>query len=1417
MLTCCALSACGGGGSGDDRDPQPVLTSITVSPSELTLEALGATSQLQASARDQNGNAISAQFTWSSSDSDIVAVDADGLVTASDNGMATVTLRSGSVSASATVTVEQKPASIMLSQDEVVLTALGANQELEASVFDANENAMSAESTWASSDPAVAAVDETGRITAQANGTATVTASVGSISDSVTVTVMQVLARLTLVPEAVTLSVIGESVQLQVMVVDANGVPMTVDVSLSSSDPAVASVNVAGLVTAQGNGIATITATVRDAGGSVTNIVAITVEVFTPRKEPLTVRGDPNVRDPRNGRTLLHVAAMANAPRLIEALVEAGALIEAGDHDSNTALHYSAAANGVAAIGALLEAGADLEARNRFGETPLQFAAYGSPGVPEAISMLLDAGADPNVREYTAGARTPLHRAAWGAGLSQRGSLTTNMAVLALLLEAGADPNIRDDEGRPPLRPWVALGENQAILEALLEAGADLQTIDNEGEPLLHFAAKRDRPATVTALLEVGADLNARDSSGRTALHAAAAAAEVYLPVSAAAALAVLLEAGADPNTRDNSGNTALQLVPAVSRGVVTALLDAHAGRIVHNPNAREEFGYTALHAAARANSPRLIAALLEAGADLEALNSGLDTAFEVALNSGDMAVIAVLAEAVASREAGDYRDIAELMAVVVSDPAALAETGLDPNVRDPIGRTALYWAAGWEESVGLAAIEALVNAGADVDLPTKKLETPLYRAAYRGNMAAIAALSEAGADVSVPSRSGTALHIAVIRGDVVTVSALVAEGVDLEARDYHGWTALQLAAHRGNPVMIAALVEAGADVGARDSRGRTALQLAASRDVPGRKATEDSTPAAVAALLEAGANLDAPDSDGRTPLHAAASVGNQSAVGVLQALGANWTSDANADPVPLNARFVSMELFQGPMVWQWQASESDASSAEPSEREAIGADHAKTLLHRAMAVAVRIGSETDDPMPELSVSLSDAGGRSWVEQAVLVRGPYIDTLNSESGLWETEYVYELPDEWVDSGYRATLMIDPYNRLDETDENDNTATLTMDGYAVPVFDVTFVPILFSGDPPTVDTDKYMAVIGDLVPIAEYRARVRQPLDLTSRNLSIANIQSSKSTALTELLRLWNAEAGENEYFHGLIFDSAAGLGYGGQAFQSGRVAVSDARGGTTPAHALGHNLDLPHAPGNCHEEPPIDCDFPYANATIGPRRGWATSLDEFINPGGANPYHDVMTYCGKVFVSDYNYDKMADFRLDDDEVPTDAPTRIGPRLEIGPDTAGTQSSSIPGAPAIAYAPTPGAFSPAGASSGGVVVADTADEIGPSLAFTGGVDEYGLWSIGQLDASTQPPRSPITAGEYFFTLQDAFQREVYREPMTLLTTAHGEASRSWAVRVPVPEDTPAFLAILDAQGTPLFIEPIAVPPVAFLEN
>ena len=288
-----ALNACGGG-SGGGGPATPAIAAIAVSPSEVTLEALGATGQLEATARDQNGSTLSARFSWTSSDTAVVTVDANGLATAVNNGTATVTARSGSVSDSVTITVEQKPARIALSHDEVTMRALGDSLQLEASVFDANDHPMSAEPGWESSDAAVAEIDAYGMIIARSNGTATVTASIESVSGSVAVTVQQAISRFELVPQTATLTAFGQQSQMVVFVLDANGHPVEATLSFTSSDPGVATIDNAGRVTALSNG----TTAIRASTGSVSASVTVTVRqtlariVLAPGNLTLTAIGD---------------------------------------------------------------------------------------------------------------------------------------------------------------------------------------------------------------------------------------------------------------------------------------------------------------------------------------------------------------------------------------------------------------------------------------------------------------------------------------------------------------------------------------------------------------------------------------------------------------------------------------------------------------------------------------------------------------------------------------------------------------------------------------------------------------------------------------------------------------------------------------------------------------------------------------------------------------------------------------------------------------------------------------------------------------------------------------------------------------------------------------------------------------------
>ena len=166
------------------------VASVEVSPSVYELTALGQTVQLTAEAFDENGHAVAgAEFSWESSDAAVATVDAGGLVTAVAEGVATITASAGEASGSAVVTVMQPVASVQVSPSAETI-GLGSTLQLTAEAFDENGEAVAGvEFSWESSDAAVATVDAGGLVTGVAVGVATITASAGSGQGTAKVTV----------------------------------------------------------------------------------------------------------------------------------------------------------------------------------------------------------------------------------------------------------------------------------------------------------------------------------------------------------------------------------------------------------------------------------------------------------------------------------------------------------------------------------------------------------------------------------------------------------------------------------------------------------------------------------------------------------------------------------------------------------------------------------------------------------------------------------------------------------------------------------------------------------------------------------------------------------------------------------------------------------------------------------------------------------------------------------------------------------------------------------------------------------------------------------------------------------------------------------------------------------------------------
>ena len=180
-------SSCGKDSPTSPPPPPPaaVPTSIDITPSSATLNAIDQTVQLAPVVLDENGAEIAdASVTWTSGAVDVATVSGQGLVTAVNNGSAVITAQSGSLSASASITVSQVPVRIVFPPGQLMQTDTG-QYILEATVQDRNGHPVAgAEVTWSSSDESVVTINDQGVVTEVSSGRAQITARSGDLSAS---------------------------------------------------------------------------------------------------------------------------------------------------------------------------------------------------------------------------------------------------------------------------------------------------------------------------------------------------------------------------------------------------------------------------------------------------------------------------------------------------------------------------------------------------------------------------------------------------------------------------------------------------------------------------------------------------------------------------------------------------------------------------------------------------------------------------------------------------------------------------------------------------------------------------------------------------------------------------------------------------------------------------------------------------------------------------------------------------------------------------------------------------------------------------------------------------------------------------------------------------------------------------------
>jgi uncharacterized protein len=425
----------------------------------------------------------------------------------------------------------------------------------------------------------------------------------------------------------------------------------------------------------------------------------------------------------------------------------------------------------------------------------------------ESVHALLKQHVDVNAAEPDG--TTALHWAAhWG-----------DVETVDALLRDGANVSALNRYGATPLSEAVRVGSEE-LINKLLKAGADPNTlVTAQAETVLMKASRDGNIGAVKALVEHGAEVNAKENfRGQTALMWAAAEGHVDI-------VNLLAAHGADLNVRSYDRDTTL---PKMEAGTPTA------------PIARG--GLTALLFAARQGELGTVRALLDAKADINAVDSDGNNAL----------VLAIL---------NSHYDLTQF----------LIDRGADPNVAAKNGRTALYSAVemhdvDWSPRPArketdkttsmdiirsLVAHKANVNAQLTAPAPIQKHAqdmgdrtmaagtTPFTRAARSADLELMHFLLDNGADPKLVGKDNqTALMVAAgvgyndhIRGteaealEAVTLCASL--GLDVNAATDKGETALHGAAHRGADSITKFLIGKGANVNARNKRGFTPLDLA--------------------------------------------------------------------------------------------------------------------------------------------------------------------------------------------------------------------------------------------------------------------------------------------------------------------------------------------------------------------------------------------------------------------------------------------------------------------------------------------------------------------------------------------------------------------------------------------------------------
>ena len=539
--------------------------------------------------------------------------------------------------------------------------------------------------------------------------------------------------------------------------------------------------------------------------------------------------------------------------------------------------------------------------------------AAGSGDV-ERVKQYIASGGDLNKKEPSGGG-TALYIAV----------LFGHEEIALALIDAGAEVDIPNNEGDTSLSTAAFLCHEE-IVQALLEKGADVNRKNNKGESMVVIASlpwpavkpvydivgrllemeldyqrlQRTRPKIAAMLREHAGETQTGVVGGTSAvnIHEAAGSGDVER-------VKQYIASGGDLNQKEPSGgNTALRLAALLGHAeVAVALIDA--GAEVDIP---DNDGTTALSTAAFFCHEEIVQALLAKGADVNRKNNNGDSAMTSAsLPWPAVKPIYDLVGRLLEMEL-DYQRLQRTrpkIAAMLREHAGETQTGV-------VGGTS---AVNIHEAAGVGDMERVkeyIASGGDLNKKEgRERNTALLIAALFGHEEVVVAMIDAGAEVDIPNNDGdTALSMAAFFCHEEIVEVLLANGADVNRKNKKGdnliavaslpWPAVKPIYDLMGPLLglkldnqrlqstrpkIAAMLRDYA------SKAQTESVYEAPPSGPNRadlwdgiwEAASTGDVAAVNRHVEAGVNLDARETNGgNTPLNVAAMYGQRGVVAAI-------------------------------------------------------------------------------------------------------------------------------------------------------------------------------------------------------------------------------------------------------------------------------------------------------------------------------------------------------------------------------------------------------------------------------------------------------------------------------------------------------------------------------------------------------